>query len=150
VKRLRGYPNELLEERGIIAPGWEPSPPSPMVTAGVVEGSTAEEMRRAYPHAEARFAEHPRGVLLSGAAASSIAVDLSIRRKLRSYAVYFDRRDGDFFCVVREPDGTDGCFRLGKPSPNYPQLDSILGETTMDGILRVLEIPRELFPAVPE
>ena len=150
VKRLRGYPNEILEERGIIAPGWEPSPPSPVVTAGVIEGITVEEMRRTYPDVEARFAEHPRGGLVFGDAACDFAVDLSIRRKLRSYAVYFDPRDGDFSCVVNEPDGSDACFAIGEPSPNYPQLDSILGETTMDGILRVLQIPRDLFPATSD
>jgi hypothetical protein len=149
VKRLRGYPNELLEEHGIIAPGWEPSPPSPMVTAGVVEGITVEEAQRTCPDVDARFAEHPRGVLVFDEPAGSVAVELSIRRKVRSYAVFFNREDGDFFCTVREPDGRDGCFAIGEPSPNYPQLDSILGETTMDGILRVLEIPRELFPATP-
>jgi hypothetical protein len=146
---LPGYPNEFLEERGIVAPGWEPSPPSPVVTAGVVEGITVEEARRAYPDVEARFVEHPRGVLVFGAAACDFAIDLSIRRKLRSFAVFFNPEDADFSCVVNEPDGTDGCFAIGKPSPNYPPLDSILGETTMDGILHVLEIPRELFPAAP-
>ncbi len=146
VKRLRGYPNELLEKHGIIAPGWEPSPPSPMVTAGVVEGITVEEARRACPDVDSQFAEHQRGVLVFDEPAGSVAIGLSIRRKVRSYAVFFNREDGDFFCIVRNPDGSDGCFAIGEPSPNYPQLDSILGETTMDGVLRVLGIPRELFP----
>ncbi len=145
VKRLRGYPNELLEKHGIIAPGWEPSPPSPMITAGVVEGITPEEVRSTCPGFEVELAEHPRGVLLTGFAASSVALEMTIRRKVRSYAVYFNREDGDFSCIVRNSDGSDGCFAVDKPSPNYPPLDSILGETTMDGILRVLGIPRELF-----
>jgi hypothetical protein len=144
-----GYPNEFLEARGIIAPGWEPARPSPVVTAGVVEGITAEEAQRAYPDVVARFAAHPRGVLVTGGAASGIAIDLSMRRKLRAYAVYFNREDGDFSCVVSEPDGSDACFALDHPSPNYPPLDSVLGETTLDGILRVLEIPRECLPGLP-
>ncbi len=71
VKRLRGYPNELLEKHGIIAPGWEPSPPSPVIVAGVVEGVTAEEARRLCTDFEAdlELAEHPRGVLMTGYAA---------------------------------------------------------------------------------
>jgi hypothetical protein len=146
VKRLRGYPNEFLEERGIIAPGWEPSPPSPVITAGVVEGITVEEARRTYPDVDARFAEHPRGVLVFGDAASSVAVGLSVRRKLRSYAVYFNPEDQRFSCAISEPDGRTAWFTTGTPNPSRVSLDSILGETTMDGILRVLEIPRELFP----
>jgi hypothetical protein len=150
VKYLPGYPNEFLEARGIIAPGWEPSPPSPVVTAGVVEGITADEAERAYPDVEARFAAHPRGVLVTGGAACDFAIDLSIRRKLRAYAVFFDRQDGDFSCIVREPDGRSACFAIDHPSPNYAPLDSILGETTLDGILRVLEIPRDALPGLPE
>ncbi len=146
VKRLRGYPNELLEEHGIIAPGWEPSPPSPVITAGVVEGISPEEARRTCPSFETEFSEHPRGVLVTSGVAGNAAYELTIRRKVRSYAVYFNSEDGDFFCIVNEPDGSDACFAIGAPSPNYPQLESILGETTMDGVLRVLGIPRELFP----
>jgi hypothetical protein len=74
VKRLRGYPNELLEKHDIIAPGWEPSPPSPVVTAGVVEGIAVEEARRLCPDFEAEFTDHPRGVLVTGYAASSAAI----------------------------------------------------------------------------
>jgi hypothetical protein len=145
-RHLPGWPPDLLEEHGIIAPGYEPSPPTPVITIGVVEGITPEEAQRAYPEVEARFAAHPRGVLVTGDGASGVAVDLTIRRKLRSFAIYFNPENQRFSCVISEPEGEDACFTIGKPSPNYLQLDSIFGETTIDGILRVLEIPRELLP----
>jgi hypothetical protein len=146
VKRLRGYPNELLEKHGIIAPGWEPSPPSPVIVAGVVEGITAEEARRLCPGSEAKFAEHPRGVLVTGYAATAAADKLTNQCKVRSFTVFFDPRDRDFACAVTEPDKGNAWFTTGEPNPGHVQLDSILGETTMDGILRVLGIPRSLFP----
>jgi hypothetical protein len=145
-RHLSGYPPDFLKKHGIIAPGYEPSRPTPVITIGVVEGITPEEARRAYPEVDARFTAHPRGVLVTGDAASGIAIHLTLRRKLRSFAIYFNPEDRDFSCVISEPDGQDACFAIGEPSPNYPRLDSILGETTMDGVLRVLEIPRELLP----
>ncbi len=146
VKRLRGYPNELLEKHGIIAPGWEPSPPTPVITAGVVEGITIEEARHTCPDVEAEFIEHPRGVLVSGGAAGTVAAELSIRRQVRSYSVYFDPEDQRFSCAMREPGKGNAWFTTGEPNPSRVQIDSVLGETTMDGILRVLGIPRALFP----
>jgi hypothetical protein len=147
VKRLRGYPNELLEKHGIIAPGWEPSPPSPVIVAGVVEGITAEEARRTCPGFEAEFADHPRGVLVTGYAADAVADKLTNRCKVRSFTVFFNPEDRDFACAVTEPDKGNAWFTTGTPNPGHVQIDSVLGETTMDGVLRVLGIPRELFPA---
>jgi len=145
-RHLRGYPPDFLEEHGIIAPGYEPSRPTPVITIGVVEGIAPEEARRACSRTDAQFAAHPRGVLVIGDAASSVAFDLTLQRKLRSFAIYFNPEDQDFACVINDPDGQDACFAIGEPSPNYVPLDSIFGETTVDGILRVLEIPRELLP----
>ena len=48
-----------------------------------------------------------------------------------------------FSCEVIEPGGSIKRFSP-KPSPNYEPIASILGETTLDGILRVLQIPRDL------
>jgi hypothetical protein len=145
-RHLPGYPPDFLEERGIIAPGYEPSPPSPVITIGVVEGITPEEARRACPKADAQFAANSRGVLVTGDAACGVADDLTRWRKLRSFTIFFNPEDQDFSCVISEPDGQASCFAIGRPSPNYVQLDSILGETTVGGILRVLGIPRELLP----
>jgi hypothetical protein len=86
---------------------------------------------------------------VTGGAACDFVFDLSMRRKLRSYTVFFNREDDDFSCIVREPDGREACFEIGPPSPNYAPLDSVLGETTIDGILRVLEIPRDALPGLP-
>ena len=80
----------------------------------------------------------------------AVADDLTRRRKLRSFTVFFDPRDSDCSCVVSEPSKRNAWFTTGEPNPSHVQLDSILGETTMDGVLRVLEIPRELFSAAPE
>ncbi|HWO26429.1 MAG TPA: hypothetical protein VNO30_47200, partial [Kofleriaceae bacterium] len=63
-RRLRVYPSEFLKEHGIIAPGYEPSPPSPVISIGVVEGITPEEARRVCPKTDAQFTAHPRGVLV--------------------------------------------------------------------------------------
>jgi hypothetical protein len=148
VKRLRGYPNELLEKHGIIAPGWEPSPPSPVIVAGVVEGITPEEARRLCSDFEAdlEFAQHPRGVLVTGYAASDAAYKLTIERKVRSFTVFFNPEDQRFSCAITEPDKGNSWFTTGEPNPSRVQIDSVLGETTMDGVLRVLGIPRTLFP----
>ncbi|HWO26428.1 MAG TPA: hypothetical protein VNO30_47195 [Kofleriaceae bacterium] len=145
-RHLRGYPPDFLKKHGIVAPGYEPSPPSPVISIGVVEGITPEEARRVCPKTDAQFTAHPRGVLASGGAAGSVAFEVALRRKLRVFTIFFNPENRRFFCVVTEPDGQEACFAVGAPSPNYPPLDSIFGETTVDGILRVLEIPRELLP----
>jgi hypothetical protein len=145
-RHLPGWPPDFLEEHGIIAPGYESSPPSPVISIGVVEGITPEEARRVCPKTDAQFTAHPRGVLVSGGAAGGTAGTLTLRRKLRAFTIFFNPEDRQFDCIVTEPDGQEACFAIGEPSPNYPPLDSILGETTVDGILRVLEIPRELLP----
>jgi hypothetical protein len=52
--------------------------------------------------------------------------------------------------VVSEPGKPDVCFSIGEASPNCEPLDAILGETTIEGVLRVLDIPRHLlFPEAP-
>jgi hypothetical protein len=117
-----------------------------VITAGVVEGITPEEAQRAYPNADAQFAKHPRGVLVTGYAASGVAVNLAIRRKLRAFAVYFNPEDREFSCVISDPGQRNAWFTTGEPNPSHVQIGSVLGETTVDGILRVLEIPRELLP----
>ena len=98
------------------------------------------------PKADARFTAHPRGVLVTGDAADGAAGNLTVRRNLRSFTIFFNPEDRRLVCVVCEPDGRDAWFTTGTPNPSNVQLDSILGETTVDGILRVLEIPRELLP----
>jgi hypothetical protein len=145
-RHLPGYPPDFLKEHGIIAPGYEPSPPSPVISIGVVEGITPEEARRAYSRADVQFTAHSRGVLVTGDAAWGVADDLTTRCKLRSFTIFFNPETRRFSCVISEPGKQNAWFTTGNPNPSRVQLDSILGETTVDGILRVLEIPRELLP----
>lgn len=53
-------------------------------------------------------------------------------------------KDGWFSCVVYEPGKERSAFYLGEPDANAIPLDNILGEMTLAGIVRVLEIPGEL------
>jgi hypothetical protein len=72
---------------------------------------------------------------------------LSRKLKRRSFTLFYDRSDGSFSCIVWISDQHEECFSVGRESVNYKPIDSILGETTLDGILRVLDIPRHmLFP----
>jgi hypothetical protein len=54
--------------------------------------------------------------------------------------------DGWFTCVVHDPSHfeSEASYSPVRPDPNSRPLDNILGETTLEGILRVLEIPGEL------
>jgi hypothetical protein len=67
-----------------------------------------------------------------------------IELQCRAYSITFDRRDGTFSVEQIEPDFSVKQWTTGTPNPNYEQVTSILGVTTIDEILRILEIPREL------
>ena len=54
----------------------------------------------------------------------------------------YNLEDRTFFCVTRGPGKPDACFTTGEPMPTYESIDSILGETTLEGVMRVLSIPR--------
>lgn len=69
---------------------------------------------------------------------------LAQRAKRRAYIVGVDRNDGSFTCEIVGPGPEAVQFAPTRPSANIPQVDSVLGETTLDGILRVIEIPRAL------
>ena len=62
----------------------------------------------------------------------------------RAYLIFYNPEDGHFLCMVQEADHSVSSYSPQKPSPNCPPLDNVLGETTTEGILRVLEIPGEL------
>jgi len=141
-RRKRGHPADFLEERGIIAPGYAPAP-STIVSAGVIEEITPAQARKQLPELpESAFHVHPRGTLLT---ADGLAImTLALRAKRRAYIVGVDRNDGSFSCEIVGPGPEAVEFAPTRPSANIPQVDSVLGETTLDGILRVLEIPRAL------
>jgi hypothetical protein len=148
VKRKKVHPADFLESHGVIAPGYERrlfSAP-PITTIGVVDDVTLAQAQRAMPKARDRFMANARGVLVNDESLESITLSKKLKRQ--SFTLFYDRRDGSFSCVVRSPDQQiEECFSSGKPSVMYTPIDSILGETTLDGILRVLDIPRRmLFP----
>lgn len=137
--RLNEHPAAFLEARGIVAPGY--AAPTPVKNVGLVEGITVTEARNAMPDSEFEVRAHPRGVLVDDApAAGWLAEQLG----KRAYLLFRDPRDGDFSCMVQEPDHSLASYSPQGPNPNVPSLDNILGETTPDGILRILAIPGEL------
>jgi hypothetical protein len=141
-RRKRGHPADFLEERGIIAPGYAPEP-STIVSAGVIEELTPAQARKQLPELPASaFHVHPRGTLL---AADGLAImTLALRAKRRAYIVNVDRTDGSFTCEIVGPGPEAVEFAPTRPSANIRQVDSVLGETTLEAILHVLEIPRTL------
>jgi hypothetical protein len=141
--RVDEHPADFLRERGIVAPGYAFTP-SPVRDVGLVEGVSLAEARRAIPPGfEAELREHPRGVLVINAPVGGILL-----RKFgqRGYLVYWDPEDKDgwFCCIVYEPGQEPASYSPVTTDPNHPPLDNILGETTLEGILRVLAIPREI------
>jgi hypothetical protein len=138
------HPADFLEENGIIAPGYVA--PIPVKNVGLIEGVTVAEAvaeaREVIPGGEFEFHQHPRGVLVDDAPAAG-----SVARQLgkRAYLIFHNPADGDFSCMVQEPDETLSAYSPPPqaPNPNVPALDNILGETTAEGILRALEIRGE-------
>lgn len=143
--RIDEHPADFLKLYGIVAPGYSFTPPS-VRDLGLVEGiSLAEAKQATPPEFEVELREHPRGVLvLSGPVVGLLARKL----KRRAYCVYWDPKDKWFSCVAYAQGGIEqGAYSSGEPigsDTDTPRLDNILGETTLEGILRVLEIPGEL------
>jgi hypothetical protein len=141
---VKGDPVEFLESHGITAPGYEPLPESPVTAIGVVDGITLDEAKKALPEAQDLFTTNARGVLVQDLS-GTVTSQLARAAHRQSYVVFYDQEDKSFLCSVWHPDQMgDECFAIGTTSTTgSPKIDSVLGETTMDGILRVLDIPRE-------
>lgn len=148
VKRKKGHPAKFLESYGVIAPGYESEflPAPPITVIGVVEDVTLEQARRALPRKKELFAANARGVLVNDVADETLKLSQKLKR--RSFTLLYNREEGTFGCLIWRSDQDEECFSLDPSSwVNYKHIDSILGETTLDGILRVLDIPRHmLFP----
>jgi hypothetical protein len=142
--RVNEHPADFLERRGIVAPGYAFIPPTAK-DVGLIEGVSLAEAKHAIPAGfDAELREHPRGVLvIDGPVGGMLATKL----EKRAYCVYYDREDGWFICVVYDRGQEHGVYSPVTPGTNAVPLDNILGETTLEGILRVLEIPRELLGA---
>ena len=139
--RIDKHPADLLEEQEIVAPGYAFTP-TPVRDVALVEDVSIDQARRAIAAGfEAELRVHPRGVLvLNGPVGAMIAEKVG----RRGYSLYYDPEDGWFSCFVDEPGKQPAAFSPVTPDPNAIALDNILGETTLEGILRVLEIPGEL------
>jgi hypothetical protein len=142
--RVDKHPADLLEEHGIVAPGYALTP-TPVREVGVIEGVSLDEVKRALPSeaGDVELRDHPRGVLIDNAIIGGMLADELGRR---GYLVFRNPEDkgGWFCCVVHEPGKEPASYSPVRPDPNSPPLNNILGETTLEGILRVLEIPGEL------
>lgn len=144
------HPAELLEEQGIVAPGYEPLRPSPIRMVGLVEEATPAEAKRALEadgsevNPRVEFRAHPRGVLIVGDEFGVIPAWVAKEMRRRTYTVFRNPEDGWFCCVVDDPAEAASSYSPVRPDRNHRPLDNILGETTLDGILRVLGIPGEL------
>lgn len=141
--RVDEHPADFLDERGIVAPGYALTP-SPVKSVSVVEGVSLAEAKRALPpDAEVELSEHQQGVLLVGGPAGTVGNILAEKLGKRAYIVHRNPEDGWFRCVLCEPGQEPASYSPVRRDPNRPPLDNILGETTLEGILRVLAIPRE-------
>jgi hypothetical protein len=120
---------------------------SPVIAVGVIDDTTPVQARDAIPTMQQLFTSNARGVLVRDVS-GLVTVTLSMKLGRRSFTLFYNRLDETFMCTVWRPDQEeDECFAVGRPTSSYKVLDSILGETTLEGILRVLDIPRSaLYP----
>jgi hypothetical protein len=139
--RLDDDPAMFLEARGIVAPGFEHAP-SPVRSVGIVEGASLAEAKRVMPpDTGVNLMAHPRGVMVDCAVEGGMLADDLGRG---GFLVFRDPEDGWFSCIVYEPGKEPVSYSPIRPDPNHPPIDNVLGETTLEGILRVLAIPGEL------
>lgn len=143
--RKRGHPVAFLKERGIVAPGFEPRPPSDVRSVYIVVGAAPDKVRKLYTNDGLVFESHPRGTLVAGNARGGDE-DWLGGTPGPVYDLTFDPGPKQFWCRVNEKSGTTRMYSDG-PISNaslYDVVENILGETTPDGILRALGVPRHL------
>jgi hypothetical protein len=143
--RLRVHPSTFLRERGITVPGYEPRERSRSRTVLVVEGATPEATRKASPDKSLTFDPHPRGTLVRGDVKIG-GEELIKKLGGRVFLVRCHGANGTFRCCINERGKKSQLFQP-TGEHQYPDLydyvDNVLGERTLDGILRVLSIPPE-------
>jgi hypothetical protein len=148
VELEEGHPGEFLRRYGITPPGYEPMERSRVVSVGVVEGATLDQACKAMLEIHELFTANKRGVLVRDVS-GLITTNLAKALRRREYTVYYDQADKRFLCTTSEPSCAhmDGFSLGGWPTASCRVVPSILGETTIDGILRALDIPRHMvFP----
>lgn len=147
VRRDRVPPAEFLARHGIDV--FVPKPPPVWWRfIGVVDGVTLGQAReQTLPGERHLLHANKRGVLVDH---DVLADEIGTQLERTSYTLIYDQIGGvKFACRVLEPGKRVVRFSPDGPSPDYEPIDSILGETTLDGILRVLDIPRDLLLAKP-
>jgi hypothetical protein len=114
-----------------------------MRVIGVADGVTVEQACSALPDYKKLFSASSRGVLVRNPAGLA-TFELARKLECHSSTLFYNLEDGTFSCVTRGPGRLAACFTTGKPIPTYAPIDSILGEVTLDGVMRVLDISRRL------
>jgi hypothetical protein len=140
IRYLREEPWEFLEQRGIIAPGFEPLEDVPTIAVGVIDDVTVEEAR----HELLKVSDFPvvansRGVVIDAFGRAAMRVGRALKR--RTFSLHYEP-GGDLSCTRYEPGKPTAIF--GAASAHYVSIDSIEGETTFEGIVRVLDIPASM------
>lgn len=129
-------PSGFLKKHGIVTS-------TPVREVGIIEGVSVDEVKRALESEadDVELRDHSRGVLIDNAIIGGMVGE---ELGKRTYMIFYNPEDGHLSCILQEADQTVSSYSPQKPSPNFPPLDNVLGETTTEGILRVLEIPGEL------
>lgn len=129
-------PSAFLEKRGIVTS-------TPVREVAIIEGVSVDEVKRALESEEedVELRDHSRGVLIDDAIIGGMVAE---ELGKRVYMIFYNPEDRRLSCMVQEADQTVLSYSPQEPSSNFPPLDNVLGETTTEGILRVLEIPGEL------
>ena len=176
-KWREAYSAGFLEEYGITPPVQERWEPSPIVSVSLFEGITLEQANYMLPDHGDLLTANSRGVLVKGGSGSGtydLKMALKCREYALSYDPEdkrflcvistplesgwlqkerftlgewptLSREVIDIFLSATASDEDEDEDDAGPPDDIV--VDSILGETTIDGILRVLDIPRHmLFP----
>jgi hypothetical protein len=142
-KRHRGHPAAFLASRGIVAPGYERgSRPSPIRSVLILEGTRPKAAKK-IGFDSLEYLEHPRGTLVLGD--PGLFTHYFVEKFGGPiYALFYDTEDGRFWCMVNERGKPTRRFGAETLNPElYAIVANILGETTLEGICRVLEIPLE-------
>lgn len=140
--RMDEHPADFLDEHGIVAPGYVLTA-TPIREAGIIEDVSVGDVRRALPPGaeDVELRGHSRGVLLDNAIVGGMVAE-ALRK--HAYLIFYNPEDGHFSCLVQEADHSMSSYSPHKAIPNFRPLDNLLGETTLEGIVRVLEIPHQL------
>lgn len=141
-KYKRVHPAGFLDEHGIQPPDSQ-AVAAPLLAVGMLDGVAPAQAAMAVPDVDGELSDHENGTLVTKGPGSATLI-LARELGCRAYLVEYDPSDGSFVCEIIEPGESIKRFSP-VPSPDGEPIVSILGETTLDGILRVLQIPRELF-----